>query len=773
MSLYDKASLFYSAAAGAWSGQTSIADHGINYNVKPVEELYVDELIGNTELKTDDGWDLSDSNITISDQKIVFDSPAQYATARWDTSVMEAKKTYKVSFRVEDFQGDLINSKILVQEANNEQIDVNVNQDGRYSFYYTVPEGNTHIHAGKLQFKTVTTSVRCKISDISLREVKQKANDFEMTRHADLTATTITGEGYISKATENLVKYSNEFDNAVWSNYSVTLTGEQPGYDNKRNAWKMARASGDGSCQLTQTLTSTTPITTWSFYVKPPPSDDANTTWDAIVCRFDPADGSPFGFEVIVRLSDGGVISGGKSTSGKPNHTIVSAGNGYWRVSISADEPVDEVKIISYDESGSTTSVTSGDYVFIQHAQLEEGTVPTAPIITDGVSRSRGLKVYEPRLDYGLTWSGSKKPSLLLEPTRVNLIAYSEYFSGTHIGGVAGGYYGRNNVTAVTHETVIRSPDRYYNATRLEETTANAGHYLTRNISVTNGTTYTVSVFARARERSILQISPSNAYLGSGYGNFNLSNGTTGDKSSNVTTEIYTCGDNWYRCSLTFTATATASGDLALYIQKSASAARGATYQGETNTDGDGKSLRIYGLQLEAGPYATSYIPTHGATATRNRETFTQYKDIPKLNMDKFTFYVHTTQGKDQDSNRGPRMAGDGNSTLMGYYIDSSENKRFFLYDNDLNVALNQYTFNGFEAGDETKYAFAVDNIALNAKLYINGSYRASFSLTERADASKITSSNGATGRPDNIRSIMYFPEVLSQGELEDLTSVS
>ena len=75
MSLYDRAKVFFSAAAGA--GANDIA-----YNIKPEEKLKVDELITNNKLLTSNGWSFSDSNITVARGKIVFNNAAQYATTR-------------------------------------------------------------------------------------------------------------------------------------------------------------------------------------------------------------------------------------------------------------------------------------------------------------------------------------------------------------------------------------------------------------------------------------------------------------------------------------------------------------------------------------------------------------------------------------------------------------------------------------------------------------------------------------------------------------------
>ena len=68
MSLYDKASLIFSGAAGA--GKEEVA-----YNIKPVEKLKVDELVTNGDFSYDGDW-IEGTGWSISDGKATKTAPS-------------------------------------------------------------------------------------------------------------------------------------------------------------------------------------------------------------------------------------------------------------------------------------------------------------------------------------------------------------------------------------------------------------------------------------------------------------------------------------------------------------------------------------------------------------------------------------------------------------------------------------------------------------------------------------------------------------------------
>jgi hypothetical protein len=197
---------------------------------------------------------------------------------------------------------------------------------------------------------------------------------------------------------------------------------------------------------------------------------------------------------------------------------------------------------------------------------------------------------------------------LLIEEARTNQLRYSDDFTNV--------LYTLNQATVSADATT--SPDGTTNADKFVEGSGTVAPFIFQNSSVTSGVTYTQTVFAKAAERSVLQFAGSTGFLSSRC-NFDLSTGLVGSNDTGGTASMTNMGNGWYRCSLSVPATTTsASGRIAIAIVASSTSARFATYTGD-GTSG----IFIYGAQLEAGAFATSYIPTTTTALTRNADVAT------------------------------------------------------------------------------------------------------------------------------------------------------
>ena len=132
--------------------------------------------------------------------------------------------------------------------------------------------------------------------------------------------------------------------------------------------------------------------------------------------------------------------------------------------------------------------------------------------------------------------------------------------------------------------------------------------HLDQSFAVVSGTTYTLSVFAKAGSQSSVVMFMPAAWWADALqrtATFNLITGVVsgliGSGVSGISTPV---GGGWYRISITATPTLSASGS----VQITRAVVTG---------DGVNTAYYVWGAQLEAGAFATSYIVTAGTSAMR------------------------------------------------------------------------------------------------------------------------------------------------------------
>jgi hypothetical protein len=229
-------------------------------------------------------------------------------------------------------------------------------------------------------------------------------------------------------------------------------------------------------------------------------------------------------------------------------------------------------------------------YVF--QSQYEMG-VMTDYIPTTSAAVSVGPVSNVPRLDY----LGSSCPRLLLEPQRSSLVLYSEQLNNAA--------WIKQTVTISANISV--SPDGYSNADKVAINNGVSGGYVYQSIATTSSTVYTTSFFVKAAGINFTKFysNVTGSYVTAV---INLTTGAITNSDFATTPTATNYGNGWWRVSYTETS---GGGSVPIYVDGGSTSTGG----GITGNGTDG--ILIWGAQLEAGAYATSYIPTLGASVTR------------------------------------------------------------------------------------------------------------------------------------------------------------
>jgi len=214
---------------------------------------------------------------------------------------------------------------------------------------------------------------------------------------------------------------------------------------------------------------------------------------------------------------------------------------------------------------------------------------------------------YGPRFDYDPVTLLPR--GLLIEEARTNLATYSEQFDNAA--------WTKSNTTVTANAST--SPDGTTNADKLAETSAVGFHLIQQTSSSVAATTpITWAVYVKAAERTWIyaQMDAGGGMAGDRFAYFNLASGVVGTTQANTTATITPAGNGWYRCAIT----ATSDADGGAITAKLITAFDGSTlsYAGVA-----GSGIFLYGAQLEAGAFASSYIPTIASTVTRSADVAT------------------------------------------------------------------------------------------------------------------------------------------------------
>jgi hypothetical protein len=526
-----------------------------------------------------------------------------------------------------------------------------------------------------------------------------------------------------------LLLQSNQFD-TTWVSVTASVTSGQSGYDGSNDAWLLSKSAASGRIYQNASVSG---VATYSVYAK---SNDLD--WLFIIGT---ASSYP---EAYFNLSNG-TIGNTSSHQNFIGANIEDVGNGWYRCSITFNDSLGQFRIYPAD-GNNDFSGTSGS-IYIQDAQLEIGLVATEPILSGATTGLAGILEDSPRFDYS---GGASCPSLLLEPSRTNLIGYSEHFDSWLTSG---------SIIKIANAT--SSPEGVINAYKIIPPSGTATNVFIRQNA--NGESF--SVFAKAAEKTKLLmysgVSGSNAY-------YDLSSGEVLTTLSDVVSaDIESVGsDGWYRCSVTWNTTSTSIRIYAVDADNSTSV---------TGNGSDG--LFIYGAQLEQGSYPTSYIPNHsGGSVTREADVCEGAGTSSTFNADEGVFYAEistNTDDTDKAISLNNAVSGSLNNRLwMGY---ATSNKRIYALgyvNNSLQFALSKLMT------DESLFVKIACRYKRNdIAFFVNGekvgtdTSAINFTELTRLDFNIGTGVSGASALYGNVKQVLVFNSYLSDSEIITLTS--
>jgi hypothetical protein len=287
--------------------------------------------------------------------------------------------------------------------------------------------------------------------------------------------------------------------------------------------------------------------------------------------------------------------------------------------------------------------------------------------------------------------------------------------------------------------------------------------YLTQVITPTVGTSYTMSVFAKAGTQVTSTLLMPGAWWADAINRaavFNLSTGQmTQVAGGTAVGSIVPIGNGWYRISLTATPDTANNGSFQFM---------------RAPVNGDGVSVFYYawGGQIEIGAFPTSYIPTTTATVTRAADAATMPTSTWLTSPTAWTYAVEAM------------LPAAGGTPIYAQLDDATNNNRSSVASDAGLVNMRGFeasggatTLNTLNAGSPTvgmPFQVAMSSAASAHQLALNGSLA---TLGTNASPPPIVTTlrlgkgNAATSGSFYLRRFRYWSRALSASEMQAVTT--
>jgi len=356
-----------------------------------------------------------------------------------------------------------------------------------------------------------------------------------------------------------------------------------------------------------------------------------------------------------------------------------------------------------------------------------------------------------PRFDYNPSTLAAQ--GLLIEEARTNLLLQSADFTTT---------WGQSNVTITANTTA--SPDGGTNGDTLLINSAGGATNQTSQ-TFTAGSTITITMFAKKNASNFLRVEAGN--LVNCW--FNLDTGVTGTNSAGSGNVLFSAksiqaiSGGWYRCVLTVTTSTITTLGVLLFATNT-----------DNNTSSLNSSIFLWGAQLEAGAFPTSYIPTTTTALTRAADVASVNTLSPWYNSVAGTILNEVMLYALPPTGAFPHYTSINNGAASNY-VNLGSNQ---FANHRVSAVGSSITLIDLNAGG----SLSVNTASKWALAYANSDYAGSANggavvtsttaglpsgLTQMTIGRSGTGANQANGW---IRRITYYPRRLSNAELQALT---
>jgi hypothetical protein len=557
---------------------------------------------------------------------------------------------------------------------------------------------------------------------------------FDFTRTTSGTFVGSNGLIQTTPASVNLLLQTQAFDNASWTKFNSTINANvtsAPDGTSTADALVENTTSGNHIVQQFVSYTSGASYT-FSFYVKA-----GTRAWTRITMP-----SAAFGTEVSSFYNLSGAGSLGTASGPVTARTITAVGNGWYRITLTGVATATAggntiVFSASADNTSFYTGVTGAEAIFIWGAQVE-----AAATATDYTRNNGG--VYPPRFDYDPATLQPK--GILIEEQRVNRTLQSENFTVSPWAATVVG-----TSTRVNDNSALGFMRGLVTAT-----SANGGIRQTYT-GLASGQVYALSFYIQSTTTAVSVFMENGTVSFGGPHNvtINPSNGTAGALTGFTSVTI----------------TPFSSGYIYTLITAPAGGTLLANFEWRIVASGDSM---LYGRpQLEAGAFATSYIPTVASQVTRAADSCAIVAPMfaPWYNQSEGTFVVEATPRYPSTLVlRQPLVVSDG--TASNYARIYTYTTFFGGQTTAAGVTqADTYVAGSYTENVTTNFAMALqaNNFAASA----NGSAvttdtSGTLPTFNRMDLGSFTAGQTFNG---HIRSIRYYPVRLSDAQLQALTA--